>query len=325
MQLGKNVYCQKPLTHDLYEARKLTEFARLEGPRYADGHPDPLVELLPHGRCCLCKLARLAGSRKSTPGSAVAGVTRLRGLTSPIPCRPASTGTSGSGSVPSGPSSARSITIRSTGASASTSAPARSATWLATSSIRCSGALGLTAPDLGPFRRLRLRTSGTGRWTAEVHYVFPGTGFHRGQDAPGHLVRRLAEGRRPKSAPCSRETTCRAPAPFLSARRACWCCRMLPGLCSIRTRSSRTSSSPKSRRKIIGAGLWKLALAAGPRPPASTTLGHWPKRSCVGTVALRFPKTTLNWNAAALSFTEGEANQYIRRKYRNGWAVKGLS
>jgi predicted dehydrogenase len=28
MQLGKNVYCQKPLTHDLYEARKLTEFAR---------------------------------------------------------------------------------------------------------------------------------------------------------------------------------------------------------------------------------------------------------------------------------------------------------
>src|SRR5208282_5174743 len=31
MQLGKHVYCQKPLTHDLYEARKLTEFARLKG------------------------------------------------------------------------------------------------------------------------------------------------------------------------------------------------------------------------------------------------------------------------------------------------------
>jgi len=28
LQLGKNVYCQKPLTHDLYETRKLTEFAR---------------------------------------------------------------------------------------------------------------------------------------------------------------------------------------------------------------------------------------------------------------------------------------------------------
>ena len=31
LQLGKNVYCQKPLTHDLYEARKLTEFARIKG------------------------------------------------------------------------------------------------------------------------------------------------------------------------------------------------------------------------------------------------------------------------------------------------------
>ena len=31
LQLGKHVYCQKPLTHDLYEARKLTEFARFKG------------------------------------------------------------------------------------------------------------------------------------------------------------------------------------------------------------------------------------------------------------------------------------------------------
>src|ERR1017187_1469836 len=31
LQLGKNVYCQKPLAHDLYEVRKLTEFARFKG------------------------------------------------------------------------------------------------------------------------------------------------------------------------------------------------------------------------------------------------------------------------------------------------------
>jgi len=30
LQLGKNVYCQKPLAHDLYEVRKLTEFARFK-------------------------------------------------------------------------------------------------------------------------------------------------------------------------------------------------------------------------------------------------------------------------------------------------------
>lgn len=28
LQLGKHVYCQKPLTHDLYETRRLTDFAR---------------------------------------------------------------------------------------------------------------------------------------------------------------------------------------------------------------------------------------------------------------------------------------------------------
>src|SRR6267142_1749611 len=31
MQLGKHVYCQKPLAHDLYEVRKLTEFAHQRG------------------------------------------------------------------------------------------------------------------------------------------------------------------------------------------------------------------------------------------------------------------------------------------------------
>ena len=45
----------------------------------------------------------------------------------------------------------------------------------------------------------------------------------------------------------------------------------------------------------------------------------------MGTVAVRFPKTTLNWNAQALTFNEAEANQFVRRQYRSGWAVKGLS
>ena len=45
----------------------------------------------------------------------------------------------------------------------------------------------------------------------------------------------------------------------------------------------------------------------------------------LGTVALRFPQTTLNWNAAQLAFTEAAANQFIRRQYRSGWGVKGLS
>ena len=46
----------------------------------------------------------------------------------------------------------------------------------------------------------------------------------------------------------------------------------------------------------------------------------------LGSVASRFPKTTLEWNAKKLKFTNvKEANQYVRREYRKGWAVKGLS
>jgi len=45
----------------------------------------------------------------------------------------------------------------------------------------------------------------------------------------------------------------------------------------------------------------------------------------LGTVALRFPQTTLAWDAATLAFAESTANGFIRRQYRAGWAAKGLS
>jgi hypothetical protein len=46
----------------------------------------------------------------------------------------------------------------------------------------------------------------------------------------------------------------------------------------------------------------------------------------LGSVACRFPKTTLDWDAQRLKFTnEAGADQFLRRKYRAGWEVKGLS
>lgn len=45
----------------------------------------------------------------------------------------------------------------------------------------------------------------------------------------------------------------------------------------------------------------------------------------LGSVATRFPNQTLEWNAKRLKFSnEGKANQYVRRKYRKGWEVAGL-
>jgi hypothetical protein len=45
----------------------------------------------------------------------------------------------------------------------------------------------------------------------------------------------------------------------------------------------------------------------------------------LGGVASRFPKTTLNWNSSKLTFDHKDANQFVRREYRAGWKVKGLS
>lgn len=45
----------------------------------------------------------------------------------------------------------------------------------------------------------------------------------------------------------------------------------------------------------------------------------------LGGVATRFPNTTLEWNAADLKFSLAEANALLRRKYRQGWEVQGLS
>lgn len=45
----------------------------------------------------------------------------------------------------------------------------------------------------------------------------------------------------------------------------------------------------------------------------------------LGDIATRFPQTTLKWNAKRMKFDLHEANGFVRRKYRKGWAVKGLS
>ena len=45
----------------------------------------------------------------------------------------------------------------------------------------------------------------------------------------------------------------------------------------------------------------------------------------LGDIASRFPQTTLKWNARKMKFDMPEANQFLRREYRQGWSVKGLS
>jgi hypothetical protein len=46
----------------------------------------------------------------------------------------------------------------------------------------------------------------------------------------------------------------------------------------------------------------------------------------LGPLATRFPGTTLEWDARKLKFRNSkEATAFVRREYRAGWKVKGLS
>jgi hypothetical protein len=45
----------------------------------------------------------------------------------------------------------------------------------------------------------------------------------------------------------------------------------------------------------------------------------------LGPLSTRFPNTTLEWDAKKMRFDNAEASQYVRRIYRKGWEVKGLS
>jgi hypothetical protein len=45
----------------------------------------------------------------------------------------------------------------------------------------------------------------------------------------------------------------------------------------------------------------------------------------LGPLATRFPKTTLEWDGKKMKFRNSkEATGFVRRKYRDGWKVKGL-
>ena len=45
----------------------------------------------------------------------------------------------------------------------------------------------------------------------------------------------------------------------------------------------------------------------------------------LGGVASHFPQTTLEWHARRLKFNQREANKFVKREYRKGWSIKGLS
>lgn len=82
--------------------------------------------------------------------------------------------------------------------------------------------------------------------------------------------------------------------------------------------------------KVPGEDHWKQWVEAcrGSGTPSANFdyAGPLTEAVLLGGVATHFPKTTLEWDAAKVKFKNvAEANKYVRRKYRKGWEVKGLS
>jgi predicted dehydrogenase len=322
LQLGKNVYCQKPLTHDLYETRKLTELARLKGVVTQMGiqiHSSSFYRM-----AVLLVQAGAIGPIKEVHS----WVGSCWGDTNPRPEVP--------DPVPAGFNWDQWL-----GVCAERPFIGKDyyhpATWRkrldfgtgTLGDMACHifdpvfKSLGLTAPI-----SVRSEGSAPNQWNwpvdSEVHYVFPGTPFTADKTIE---VTWYDSSRRP-------------PPPIRALLEG----DELPGAGSIFVGTQGVLVLPHVARPL----LYPDKKFKDLKLPDVTEDNHWGKfvEACLGgtrttagfdysgplaetvllgTVALRFPKTTLKWNAAALNFSESEANQYIRRQYRTGWAVKGLS
>ena len=82
--------------------------------------------------------------------------------------------------------------------------------------------------------------------------------------------------------------------------------------------------------KVEGESHWHqfIETALGNRPKTDANwdyAGPLTEAVLLGSVATRFPKQTLAWDAAALKFTNADAaNAFVKRTYRKGREVAGL-
>ena len=322
LQLGKNVYCQKPLAHDLYEVRKLTEFARWKGVVTQMGiqiHSSSFYRM-----AVLLVQAGAIGRVKEVHSwcpKSWGDPSPHPDVTDPVPAgfdwnlwlgvcaeRPFI------GNEYYHPETWRKRLDFGTGTLGDMGCHILDPVF---------NAIQLTAP-------LSVRSEGPGsnqwNWPIDSHiqYVFPGTAhtaektlpvtWYDGAQKPPPAVLALLEGDDP------------------------------PNSGSILVGTQGTMVVPHIARPILYPDkkfsdlkfpdvtedshyrLFVDACLDGGRTTAGFNYsGPLTEAVLLGTVASRFPKTTLTWNAAQLAFAEVAANQFVRRQYRAGWAVKGLS
>ncbi len=322
MQLGKNVYCQKPLTHDLYETRKLTEFARWR--RLVTQMGIQIHSSSFYRMAVLLVQAGAIGRIKEVHS----WCPKSWGDPNPRP--------EVSDPVPTGfdwelwlgvcaerpfidqnyyhPVNWRKRLDFGTGTLGDMACHIFDPVF---------GAVGLTAP-------ISVRSEGAGpnQWNwpldSQIQYIFPGTKYtegatlpvtwYDGAKKPPPAILALLEGDEPPNTGSI----------FVGTQGVL----VLPHV-------ARPLLYPDKKFKdlkfpdVTEGNHWfsfvEACLGGSPTTAGFDYSGPLAEAVLMGDVALRFPQTTLHWNAPSLSFDESEANAFIRRQYRAGWAVKGLS
>ncbi len=185
------------------------------------------------------------------------------------------------------------------------------------------GALGLTAP-------LSVRAEGPapaeGNWAinAIVKYVFPGTAYtegktvavtwYDGDERPPQSIQALIEG---KPLPDQGSILVGTKGVMLIPHVA------FPVL--FPQADFGDFKLPEIAKKDHYHEFVNAIKGQGSTSAAFSYSGPLSETVLLGSLATRFPKTTLEWDSARLSFkNEKAANVFLKRKYRAGWKMKGL-
>lgn len=340
MQLGKHVYCQKPLAHDIYETRMLTEYARKKGVITQMGiqiHSEKVyrqaVAIVQSGVIGKVKEVHMWSNKKwgDVGAPPVANDPIPEGFNWDL-WQGGAAERPFVGNEYYHPGNWRKRLDFGTGTFGDMGCHIYDPIF---------EALALTSP-------LSVRSEGPApdawNWAtdARINYIFPGTAhtadstvavtWYDGDQLPATDIQDLVLEKDPAANPSAK--------------------------------SSKTSSNPNGLPEqgsiVIGTEgtlliphidiprLFPLAKFKDYKLPNLRGTHHWSQwaEACIGkgapsanfdyagpltetvllgSVAVRFPQTTLEWNTEALKFSNvAEANRFVRRTYRKGWEAKGL-
>ena len=323
MQLGKHVYCQKPLTHDIYETRQVTEFARKNKlvtqmgiQIHSSGTYREGVRIIQDGTIGKVKEVHTWSNK------AWGDPSPLPQRTGPLPADfnwDAWLGTAATrpfiGDAYYHPGNWRKRLDFGTGTFGDMGCHIYDPVFKA---------LALTAP-------ISLRSDGPApnQWNwainARIEYVFPGTQFTEGKTVkvtwydgnerpPKEVQPDLGSDKLPDQGSL-----------FIGTKGT----MMLPHIARAQLFPEKDFEGWQ-RPKVTENDHWQQFVEAcrgnGQTAANFDYAGPLTEAILLGSVATRFPHSTMQWNAKKLKFTNlDDANQYVRRRYRKGWEVKGLS